>query len=63
MRKYPTNYKPNLYLGDDKIRFYLGNQGECTLFCLSINPSTAKPTTAISSIMMSTWRISLRRRC
>ena len=41
MRKYPTNYKPNLYLGDDKIRFYLGNQGECTLFCLSINPSTA----------------------
>lgn len=43
MSDYPNNYKPTLCI-EDKIlnaRFVLGNEGDNTLMCFGINPSTA----------------------
>lgn len=40
-RKYPDDYTPNLYEGDDSVRYLLGNKGKNPLICLSINPSRA----------------------
>lgn len=40
-RKYPIDYKPDVYIGDNKLRFALGNSGKSVLFCISINPSDA----------------------
>ena len=41
MRKYPKDFVVDVYEGNEKLRFLLGNRGKNTLFCVCINPSSA----------------------
>jgi|LSQX01.3.fsa_nt_gb hypothetical protein len=48
------DYRIDIYDGDEKNRFVLGNKGKKTLFVIGLNPSTAdknKPDRTISKVM------------